>query len=224
MLPIETTIPFIIASMLLAIAPGPDNIFVLSQSTLYGKRSSILITLGLCTRLIFHTSLVALGVATLLQTSSWAFVVLKTLGASYLLYLAWQIFKRPLTTLDGDNTALSDKALYLRGIFMNISNPKAYLSFISASVVSEKTSIKARGEWFNHSKQATSNADRRAPTWRAGIPSIHGHKWRFFRHNPKGWDYFCGQLRCMKYIPVFHRFAASKAVQMDSRPICQSLM
>lgn len=131
MLPIESLIPFIIASMLLAVAPGPDNIFVLSQSTIYGKRSGILITLGLCTGLIFHTSLVALGVATLLQTSSWAFVILKTLGASYLLYLAWQIFKNPPATLEGDNTALSDTALFMRGIIMNVSNPKVSIFFLA---------------------------------------------------------------------------------------------
>jgi hypothetical protein len=53
------------------------------------------------------------------------------------------------------------------------------------------------------------HADRREPPWRAGIPSIRGHKWRFLSHNPKGWDYFCARLRCMKYIPVFHRYAAS---------------
>ncbi len=131
MLPVESLIPFIVASALLALAPGPDNIFVLTQSTLYGKRSGILITMGLCTGLIFHTSLVALGVATLLQTSSWAFAVLKALGAGYLLYLAWQILSSPLPTLEGDEVALSDKALYLRGIFMNISNPKVSIFFLA---------------------------------------------------------------------------------------------
>lgn len=131
MLPIDSLTPFIIASMLLAIAPGPDNIFVLSQSTIYGKRSGILITLGLCTGLIFHTSLVALGVATLLQTSSWAFTALKMLGAGYLIYLAWQIFKTPLAKLEGDNAALSDSALFMRGIIMNISNPKVSIFFLA---------------------------------------------------------------------------------------------
>ncbi|MDX1574444.1 MAG: LysE family translocator [Methylophaga sp.] len=131
MLPVESLIPFTVASALLAIAPGPDNIFVMTQSTLYGKRSGILITLGLCTGLIFHTSVVALGVATLLQTSSWAFVFLRTLGAGYLLYLAWQTLSRPLPTLESDETALSDKALYLRGIFMNISNPKVSIFFLA---------------------------------------------------------------------------------------------
>lgn len=131
MLPADALLPFVIAAGFLAVAPGPDNIFVLSQSTLYGKRSGILITLGLCTGLIFHTCLVALGVATLLQTSGWALDALKIIGASYLLYLAWQIVIQPTATLTADNTALSDKALYLRGIIMNISNPKVSLFFLA---------------------------------------------------------------------------------------------
>lgn len=131
MLPAESLIPFIIASALLAIAPGPDNIFVLTQSTVYGKRTGIMITLGLCTGVIFHTSLVALGVATLLQTSGWAFGVLKTLGAAYLLYLAWQISRRPVANLAVDAAALSDIALYMRGIVMNISNPKVSAFFLA---------------------------------------------------------------------------------------------
>ena len=131
MLPAESLLPFVVASASLAMAPGPDNIFVLTQSTLYGKRNGILITLGLCTGLIFHTCLVALGVATLLQTSSWAFALLKTLGAGYLLYLAWQILNSPLPKLAGDESALSDKALYLRGIIMNISNPKVSVFFLA---------------------------------------------------------------------------------------------
>lgn len=62
-MPIESIIGFVIASALLSIAPGPDNIFVLTQSALYGKKSGILVTLGLCTGLIFHTTAVALGIA-----------------------------------------------------------------------------------------------------------------------------------------------------------------
>lgn len=128
---IEALIAFVVASALLAIAPGPDNIFVLTQSILFGKRSGILITLGLCTGLIFHTSIVALGVATLIQTSEWAFMVLKIFGALYLLYLALQISKSAPQQLIGERQALSEKALYLRGIVMNISNPKVSLFFLA---------------------------------------------------------------------------------------------
>lgn len=131
MLPAESLLPFITASVLLAIAPGPDNIFVLTQSTLYGKRSGILITLGLCTGLVFHTSLVALGIATLLQTSIWAFDALKTLGAIYLLILAWQIWRAPLHQLAGEGAMLGDATLYVRGIIMNMTNPKVSIFFLA---------------------------------------------------------------------------------------------
>ncbi|MEX0614637.1 MAG: LysE family translocator, partial [Methylophaga sp.] len=56
---------------------------------------------------------------------------LKVLGASYLLFLAWQILNSPLPTLAGDETALSDKGLYIRGIIMNISNPKVSIFFLA---------------------------------------------------------------------------------------------
>lgn len=127
----NSLIVFIIASLLLAVVPGPDNLFVLMQSTLYGKRSGIVITLGLCTGLIVHTGLVVLGVAALLQTVDGAFVVLKVIGACYLLYLAWQIARTPVQNEVGEGIVLSDKALYLRGIIMNVTNPKVTIFFLA---------------------------------------------------------------------------------------------
>ena len=86
-MPIESILSFIVASALLSIAPGPDNIFVLTQSALYGKKPGVLVTLGLCTGLIVHTTAVALGVAAIFQTSVVAFTALKVVGAMYLAYL-----------------------------------------------------------------------------------------------------------------------------------------
>jgi len=128
---IETLILFAMTSALLAISPGPDNIFVLTQSMLFGKRTGILITLGLCTGLVFHTSIVAFGVASLIQATPWAFMALKMFGAMYLLHLAWQVIKSAPQQLTGEGEVLSDKALYLRGIVMNISNPKVSLFFLA---------------------------------------------------------------------------------------------
>ena len=89
----ETIITFSTASILLALAPGPDNIFVLTQSALRGKRAGIVVMLGLCTGLIVHSSAVALGVAVIFQASAVAFSALKFVGAGYLVYLAWQAFR-----------------------------------------------------------------------------------------------------------------------------------
>lgn len=129
---IESIFTFILASTLLSLAPGPDNIFVLTQSALYGQKSGILVTLGLCTGLIVHTTAVALGVAAIFQTSELAFTALKIAGAAYLLYLAWGAFRASASKLDGGDPALkSPMALYRRGIFMNITNPKVSIFFLA---------------------------------------------------------------------------------------------
>ena len=88
MIPIEIVIPFFTASLLLGLSPGPDNIFVLTQSALHGKLAGIIVMLGLCTGLMVHSSAVALSVALIFQTSTFAFSILKFLGACYLVYLA----------------------------------------------------------------------------------------------------------------------------------------
>jgi len=132
MIPIESITPFLIASALLSIAPGPDNIFVLTQSALYGKRSGILVTLGLCTGLIVHTTAVGLGVAVIFQASALAFALLKAVGAVYLLYLAWQAFSASAERVQGKTLPLrSNGALYRRGIIMNITNPKVSIFFLA---------------------------------------------------------------------------------------------
>jgi threonine/homoserine/homoserine lactone efflux protein len=81
---------FLLTSATLAITPGPDNIFVITQSVLHGKKAGIVITVGLCTGLLIHTLLVVLGTAAIIQTSPLAFSAIKIIGAVYLLYLAWR--------------------------------------------------------------------------------------------------------------------------------------
>jgi threonine/homoserine/homoserine lactone efflux protein len=132
MLPVDTALTFFAASVLLALAPGPDNVFVLAQSALHGRGAGLLVTLGLCTGLLVHTSAVAVGVATLFQASAVAFSILKLCGVAYLLYLAWQAFRAHQAEL-----ALKPKLkpaasrLYLRGIIMNLTNPKVSIFFLA---------------------------------------------------------------------------------------------
>ncbi len=130
---IESLIAFTIASALLSLAPGPDNIFVLTQSALYGRRAGIIITLGLCTGLIAHTTAVALGVAVIFAVSATAFTALKLVGAAYLLTLAWQAFRAKPPPIDGNAGALLPPApaLFRRGIIMNITNPKVAIFFLA---------------------------------------------------------------------------------------------
>lgn len=131
MIPFATLAAFFAASVLLAVAPGPDNIFVLTQSATRGRRAGFAITLGLCTGLIVHTTAVALGIAALFKTSAVAFTALKLIGAGYLLYLAWHAFRASAAHIQTNPAEVSIHHLYRRGIIMNISNPKVSLFFLA---------------------------------------------------------------------------------------------
>ena len=132
MLPIDTLIAFFGIAALLALAPGPDNLFVLMQSAVWGRKAGMFVVLGLCTGLLGHTAAVALGLAAVFAASPMAFTALKLLGAAYLAYLAWQILRAPVRADDGERPApLATGALYRRGIIMNLTNPKVLLFFFA---------------------------------------------------------------------------------------------
>jgi len=132
LIPFDVLGVFFLASLLLALTPGPDNIFVLTQSALGGARAGLIVTLGLCTGLIVHTSAVALGVAVIFRTSAIAFTVLKIAGAAYLAYLAWRAFRAGASQLPtADAPRIPLRRLYLRGIIMNVTNPKVSIFFLA---------------------------------------------------------------------------------------------
>lgn len=122
---------FVTASVVLALAPGPDNIFVLTQSAVYGWTAGVLVVLGLCTGLLVHTAAVVAGVAVIFQTSELAFMLLKLAGAGYLVYLAWQAFRAPAMPMTAGTAKRAGGALYRRGIIMNMTNPKVSIFFLA---------------------------------------------------------------------------------------------
>jgi threonine/homoserine/homoserine lactone efflux protein len=194
MLDVNTILLFVSASVLLALAPGPDNIFVMTQSMIKGAKPGIFVTLGLCTGLIFHTSAVALGVAAIFQTSIVAFNVLKFIGAGYLLYLAYMSFtSNSKSKLSADKKDISLFKLYKRGIIMNVTNPKVSIFFlaflpqftnaangsitlqvfllgalfmVSALIVFSSIALLAGklGNWFNRSQNAENILNKAAGT------------------------------------------------------------
>jgi threonine/homoserine/homoserine lactone efflux protein len=132
MLPIETLTHFSLASILLALSPGPDNIFVLMQSAIHGRLSGFAIILGLFTGILFHTMAVSLGVAVIFQTSVLAFTALKIAGVAYLLYLAFKAFFSPAAAIQEQKSQrVSLGKLYRMGVIMNITNPKVSLFFLA---------------------------------------------------------------------------------------------
>jgi threonine/homoserine/homoserine lactone efflux protein len=123
---------FFTTSILLALSPGPDNLFVLAQSAQKGPIAGLAVVCGLCTGLMVHTVAVTLGIAVIFQTSAFAFTLLKCIGAVYLLYLAWQAFRAEGEV--GNRVQSADMnigKLWRRGIIMNITNPKVSVFFLA---------------------------------------------------------------------------------------------
>ena len=124
---------FIIASFLMALSPGPDNIFVLSNTLYNGKKAGLFTVLGLVTGCLFHTTLVAFGISEIISFNQNIFLFIKILGFSYMLILAFRLYKSPLffeiTKVKRINKSNSNN--FITGLLMNILNPKVYFFFLS---------------------------------------------------------------------------------------------
>ena len=123
---------FCVASFLMALMPGPDNIYVMTESIASGKRNGILIALGLNSGVLFHTLAAATGISLILQQSVLAFKMVQYAGVGYLLYLAYRSYKEEGSP--ESQTESREKGawkLYRTGITMNLLNPKVSLFFIA---------------------------------------------------------------------------------------------
>ena len=131
----STFLYFLTASILLTLAPGPDILYLLTKSLSDGAKAGIILACGLVSGIVFHTTLVMLGVATLIQSSVTAMILLKIFGAAYLLFLAFGAIKSARAgkkiSLSRAGSKISSKALYKRGILMNVLNPKVLLFFLA---------------------------------------------------------------------------------------------
>lgn len=130
----EQLIPFLVASILLTLSPGPDIIYVLSQSLAGGYKKGMTIALGLVSGIIIHTSLVAFGVSIIIKNSEPLFWSIKIAGALYLLYLAYKVYSSPPQHFIQDKTVVSKTSIFSdfkTGFIMNILNPKVTIFFLA---------------------------------------------------------------------------------------------
>ncbi len=134
MLTIEVLLAFLAASALITIAPGPDNLMVLSVGISRGQRAGIGFGLGCALGCFMHTLWAALGIGAVVMASEATFTVLKMAGAAYLVYIgvmSWRFAgKATLVKLD-DGAAEPITAHLRRGFIANVINPKVALFFIA---------------------------------------------------------------------------------------------
>ena len=129
---LESMLAFLGATAILAFSPGPDNIYVLTQSVVNGCASGLSTTAGLISGCIVHTTLVAFGVSAIIATSPTIFFIIKVFGAAYLLFLAYKVFKSDAkVSLTDGAPKKSHWSLFKQGVLMNILNPKVTIFFLA---------------------------------------------------------------------------------------------
>ena len=129
---------FIAAGWLLNLTPGPDVLYIVTNSLRSGAKSGIIAGLGITAGCFVHIFAAALGVSALLATSAMAFTVLKYIGAAYLLWVGVKILlaKSPqnapdLMTVAAQGKARDLKAVFIGGFLTNVLNPKVAIFFLA---------------------------------------------------------------------------------------------
>jgi threonine/homoserine/homoserine lactone efflux protein len=132
---LPTLIAFTIAILLLAVTPGPDMTLWISRSLREGRAAGFMTLVGTNIGITVHTLLVAFGVAALIVASPTAFMILKTGGAAYLVWLAIQAIRKGsdfvMVKSTGEKAQASLKSALLNGIWVNLLNPKVIIFFMT---------------------------------------------------------------------------------------------
>jgi len=130
----ETILSFLATALLLALMPGVDNCFVLTESLAAGRKAGLSIVLGFSTGCLVHTFLCATGISLLFMGTPAGFAIIQYAGCAYFLYLAWSILRaQAANPLSGAPAAVCGTFAkgWRRGFFMNVMNPKVAIFFIA---------------------------------------------------------------------------------------------
>lgn len=123
---------FLISGIILNITPGTDIIYVLSRASVGGRKVGIVSAFGICTGILIHTVLVALGLSALLASSKIAFNIMKYLGALYLVYMGIKaIISKETMFESGNREPQKLSAVFRQGVLTNALNPKVLLFFLA---------------------------------------------------------------------------------------------
>ena len=123
---------FIVTSLILIITPGQDMMLVMSRSIAQGRKAGVATAAGVSFGLLGHTVLASLGLGALLRASEILFVVIKLIGAVYLVYLGIKLFRSSHSDLDIKGMPVASyRKLFFQGAFSNLSNPKIAIFYFA---------------------------------------------------------------------------------------------
>jgi len=129
---LDTLLAFLGISVLITLAPGPDNLMVIGQSLARGRRAGLAFGLGCASGCLTHIAWATLGIAALVRASAGLFIALKLAGAAWLLWLGIRALGSggALTPAAGTPPRPWPRDL-ARGFVANALNPKVGLFFLA---------------------------------------------------------------------------------------------
>lgn len=123
---------FIGVSWALILSPGPDMLYVITRGMAHGRRAGVLSAIGVVCGILVHTSAAAFGLTLILRTSALAFLIVKFVGAAYLLYLGIKAWRDKSTfTLQTADPIAKSSTLFWQGVLSNVLNPKIAIFFLA---------------------------------------------------------------------------------------------
>lgn len=123
---------FITVSWALILAPGPDMIYVITRGMTHGRKAGMLSAIGVVCGILVHTIAAALGLTVIFQTSALAFLIVKYVGAGYLIYLGIKAWRdKSVIGLQVDSSSTSARQLFWQGVLSNVLNPKIAIFFLA---------------------------------------------------------------------------------------------
>jgi len=124
---------YAVAVVIIAITPGPDMTLFVGRALSEGRAAGLACMFGAMAGCLIHTTLVVVGLSALIVASPQAFLVLKVVGAGYLVWLAWQAIRHgsafnPESRKGAGHTIFQN---WVTGLGINLLNPKIILFFMT---------------------------------------------------------------------------------------------
>ena len=121
-----------LAFFIVAVSPGPANISIAAISMTHGRGVGLRYGMGLASGLVVWGLVAASGMGVVLQGSVYLLMALKLIGGAYLLWLAWQSARSAMTAQETQIAAPRQARWFLRGLILNLSNPKSVIAWMAA--------------------------------------------------------------------------------------------
>jgi len=130
------TLAYLVVATALALAPGPDVMFVIANGMRHRAKGAIAAALGIGAGSALHATAAAIGVSAIIAASPLAFDILRYLGAAYLAWLGLQALRAAFSgsgigEAPAAATAVSAWTVFRRGLITNLLNPKVVIFYLA---------------------------------------------------------------------------------------------